>query len=133
MKKNKVHEQKSPNSGYERMLLEKREQVMAGLGIKFDTIAKMGRVAEEDQAQMSHDEFVSLHLNSLDYGQLRLIEEALDRLHSGDYGVCLACEEAIPAKRLHAIPWARYCVTCQEEAGVLQDRRMMEDRRLTVA
>src|SRR5437588_6309399 len=101
--KKRAHEDKNPNSGYEQMLLAKREQVMAGLGIKFDTIAKMGRVAEEDQAQMSHDEFVSLHLNSLDYGQLRLIEEALDRIHSGDYGVCLACEEPIPAKRLQAL------------------------------
>jgi DnaK suppressor protein len=134
MKKIKVQEQKNPNSGYEQMLLEKREQVMAGLGIKFDTIAKMGRVAEEDQAQMSHDEFVSLHLNSLDYGQLRLIEEALDRLHAGDYGVCLACEEPIAPKRLHALPWARYCVTCQEEIGASQDRQILEDRpRLNLA
>ena len=57
---------------YRQMLLEGREQVVSGLGVKFDTIAKMGRVAEEDQAQLSHDEFVSLRLNSLDYGQLRL-------------------------------------------------------------
>ena len=128
MKKTKAHDEKNPNGVYEQMLLDKREQVMAGLGIKFDTIAKMGRVAEEDQAQMSHDEFVSLHLNSLDYVQLRLIEEALDRIHSGDYGICLACEEQIPAKRLHALPWAKYCVSCQEEAGVMQERGMLEER-----
>lgn len=127
MKKTKP-EAKNPNSGYQQMLLEKRERVMAGLGIKFDTLAKMGRVAEEDQAQMSHDEFVSLHLNSLDYVQLRLIEEALDRIHSGDYGVCLSCEETIPEKRLQALPWARYCVTCQEEIGVMQERQILEDR-----
>lgn len=105
------------NETHRERLLAKREQVMYGLGIKFDTLARMGRVAEEDQAQLSHDEFVSLHLNSLDYGQLRLIEEALDRLDSGDYGVCLNCEETIPAKRLAAVPWARYCVRCQESAG----------------
>jgi DnaK suppressor protein len=128
MKKIKSQEEKNPNAGYEQMLLDKREEVMAGLGIKFDTIARMGRVAEEDQAQMSHDEFVSLHKNSLDYVQLRLIEEALDRIHSGDYGVCLACEEPIPSKRLHALPWARYCVSCQEEVGVLQERSILEDR-----
>ena len=117
MKKTKMQEQKDPNSGYEQMLLEKREQVMAGLGIKFDTIAKMGRIAEEDQAQMSHDEFISLHLNSLDYVQLRLIEEALDRHPLRRLRICLACEEPIPAKRLQALPWARYCVSCQEEIG----------------
>jgi DnaK suppressor protein len=110
------------------MLLAKKQQVLAGMGIKFDTLAKMGRVAEEDQAQMSHDEFISLHLNGLDYVQLRLIDEALDRIHSGDYGVCLACEEQIPAKRLLALPWARYCVPCQEEIGSLQEGRLVEDR-----
>jgi len=106
---------------YRQMLLDKRAQVVAGLGVKFDTLAKMGRVAEEDQAQLSHDEFVSLRLNSLDYGQLRLVEEALDRVHSGDYGVCLACEQPIPQKRLQALPWARYCVPCQEAIGLMQE------------
>jgi DnaK suppressor protein len=105
------------NGNYREMLLTKRREVMAGLGIKFDTLARMGRVAEEDQAQITHDEFVSLRLNRLDYLQLRMIEEALDRLNSGDFGVCLACEEPIPAKRLKALPWARYCVDCQESIG----------------
>src|SRR5271157_205821 len=106
---------------YRRLLLDKRAEVMAGLGVRFDTLARMGRVAEEDQAQISHDEFVSLRINGLDYAQLRLIEEALDRLDSGDYGICLACEQPIAPKRLAALPWARYCVSCQEEAGTNPD------------
>ena len=105
---------------YRQMLLEKRDQVVSGLGVKFDTLARMGRVAEEDQAQISHDEFVSLRLNSLDYGQLRMVEEALDRVESGDFGICLACEQPIPAKRLQALPWARYCVECQETIGAIE-------------
>ena len=113
---------------YRQMLLEKRGQVVSGLGVKFDTIAKMGRVAEEDQAQLSHDEFVSLRLNSLDYGQLRLVEEALDRVQSGDFGVCLACEQPIPSKRLQALPWARYCVPCQEAIGMTQAEDLQEAR-----
>lgn len=102
-------------SAYRRMLQLKRQEIRAALGMKFDARARMGRVAEDDQAQLSHDEFVSLHLNSLDYQQLRLVEEALDRLRTGDYGRCLNCEEPIPAKRLRALPWARHCVKCQEE------------------
>jgi DnaK suppressor protein len=105
------------NQAYKESLLKKREAVLSGLGTKFDTLARMGRLAEEDQAQMSQDEFVSLHLNSLDYVQLRLVEEALDRLRAGDYGICLSCEEPIPAKRLQALPWARCCVTCQDLAA----------------
>jgi len=105
------------NEAYRKQLLEKRTEIMSALGIKFDTLARMGRVNEEDQAQITHDEFISLRLNSLDYGQLRLVNEAIDRLDLGDYGTCLRCEEPIPPKRLHALPWARYCVPCQELAG----------------
>lgn len=99
---------------YRHKLLEKRADVLSALRMKFDTLARMGRVAEDDQAQITHDEFVSLHLNSLDYRELRLVNEALDRLDSGDYGICLACEEPIPPKRLSALPWARYCIPCQQ-------------------
>jgi DnaK suppressor protein len=106
------------------MLLKRRAEVLSALGGKFDTMARMGRVAEDDQAQISHDEFVSLHLNSMDYAQLRLIQEALDRLKSGDYGICLACDEAIAPKRLRAISWARYCVKCQDTAGRQMDREL---------
>ena len=109
--------QNSSTAVYRARLIEKRRSVLSGLGAKFDTVARLGRVAEDDQAQLSHEEFISLRLNGLDYEQLRLVEEALDRLDSGDYGVCLCCEEPIPAKRLQAIPWARYCVTCQELVG----------------
>lgn len=111
------------NGAYRAKLLEKRRNVLAGLGVKFDTMARMGRVAEDDQAQISHDEFISLRMNGLDYAQLRMVEEALDRLKSGDYGVCMSCEEAIPPKRLQAIPWARYCVTCEEMIGAEMDGR----------
>jgi DnaK suppressor protein len=114
---------------YRRMLLDRRQEVLAGLGGKFDTRAKMGRVADDDQAQISHDEFVSLHLNSLDYAQLRLVEEALDRLAAGDYGICLACEEPIPPKRLRAVSWARYCVKCQDNVGRQMDRELMGSSR----
>jgi DnaK suppressor protein len=113
---------------YRQTLLEKRANVLAGLGVKFDTLAKMGRVAEEDQAQLSHDEFVSLRLNSLDYAQLRLVEEALDRLDSGDYGICMCCEEPIPPKRLRAVSWARYCVKCQDSQGAEMDREAGMER-----
>jgi|SRR5579871_5382416 len=115
MKKSKEPEPAMRPAAYKKVLVQKKQQVMAGLGIKFDTMAKMGRVAEEDQAQLSHDEFISLRLNSLDYVQLRMIDEALDRIEAGDYGVCMNCEEPIPAKRLQAVPWAKYCVTCQQE------------------
>ncbi len=100
------------------MLLEKRAAVLAGLGGKVDCASRLENLAEDDQAQISHDEFVLSRMNGLDYRQLRLVEEALDRLEAGDYGVCLSCDEPIAEKRLRALPWARYCVVCQEMVGM---------------
>jgi DnaK suppressor protein len=99
-----------------RGLLEaKRAELLANLDdVKFDTIAKMGRVAEEDQAQISHEEFISLRMNSMDYEKLKLVDGALERLGAGGYGICLGCDEAISERRLYAVPWAEYCTSCQE-------------------
>ena len=120
----KTEQSQEAPENYRQMLLDRRREVVSAMGGKFDTLAKMGRVADDDQAQLSHDEFVSLRLNSLDYEQLRLVEQALDRLDAGDYGICLACEEPIPAKRLRAVSWARYCVKCQDTVGRMMDREM---------
>ena len=117
MRKSTTVRQVPPAGLYHELLIEKRQAFLSRLGAGFDTIASFGRVAEEDQAKITHDEFVSLRLNRMEYNQLRLVEQALDRLSSGDYGVCLGCDEPIPSKRLRAVPWAQYCVECQEKTS----------------
>jgi RNA polymerase-binding transcription factor DksA len=78
------------------------------------SLRHLSRVAEDDQAPVSHEEFVSLEMNRINYNQLRLVEEALARLETGDYGICLHCEDPISPKRLRAVPWARHCISCEE-------------------
>lgn len=102
---------------YREQLIAAKSDLLSSLGLKAETIASMGRVSEEDQAQASHEEFISLRLNGLDYEKLRMVEEALDRLESGEYGICLSCDEAIAPRRLKAIPWAKYCVHCQDHSA----------------
>jgi DnaK suppressor protein len=57
-----------------------------------------------------------LSLSDLDRRQLLLVDEAVVRIKQGSYGECLMCGELINPKRLQAIPWARYCVKCQQIA-----------------
>ena len=52
---------------------------------------------------------------------LRSVRNALARIHDGSFGTCLHCEEDISAKRLNAVPWAGYCIQCQEIADRHQD------------
>jgi DnaK suppressor protein len=47
---------------------------------------------------------------------LRNVRAALRRMEEGSYGICLHCEEEISPKRLEAVPWAAYCIKCQEIA-----------------
>jgi len=54
----------------------------------------------------------------------RLLRAALDSIDAGTYGACAYCDEPIAPKRLAAVPWARLCLACQEEAesgGARQD------------
>ncbi len=49
------------------------------------------------------------------------VDEALDKIDRGTYGVCEICKESIPRARLRALPYARLCVKCKE--GGLARRR----------
>lgn len=46
---------------------------------------------------------------------LRLIEAALDRITRGTFGICVACGDEIQTRRLRAVPWTQFCLSCQEE------------------
>jgi DnaK suppressor protein len=60
---------------------------------------------------------------------LRNVRAALRRLDEGNYGICLHCEEDINPKRLNAVPWAPFCIECQELAdrNKDQDSEMFEE------
>lgn len=52
--------------------------------------------------------------------RLKAIDFALGRLELGRYGVCANCGEPIPVERLKVVPFAAYCVDCQEERNKMQ-------------
>src|SRR5581483_10885192 len=87
------------------MTAQKAAQVVARLDIPSD---------EGDLSQQHHEEWIFLNRNTSDMKLLREIADALLRIDQDTYGICMECEEPISTKRLDAVPWARYCVTCQE-------------------
>jgi DnaK suppressor protein len=62
-----------------------------------------------------HDLESDLHHAEIgrDIGELRAIGDALQRIRTGDYGVCIDCGGNIPFERLQAQPTARRCIDCQ--------------------
>ena len=75
-----------------------------------------------DEVQLKEER--ELAIRNLDRGSnaLRLIRRALLRITNGTYGICLHCEEDILPKRMAAVPWAAYCIRCQEKI----DRREID-------
>ena len=76
-----------------------------------------------DLAVRNYSKNVMLAVSENESKQLALIDQALLRLEDDEYGLCQNCEEPINPKRLAAIPWARYCLNCQElvEKGMLDE------------
>jgi DnaK suppressor protein len=70
-----------------------------------------------DLSTQSHEEWLFLNRNSLDMSLMRQIKYALLRIEENTYGICQECETPISSKRLEAVPWATYCVQCQERLG----------------
>lgn len=101
---------------YRKELSNKKVELMTSIGSNFKRLADAERNSEDDLIVALRDEFLHLGLDRVLYGQLREVESALDRLNSGEYGACAKCGTSISSKRLRAVPWAMYCVYCQDQA-----------------
>ena len=109
---------------YRKRLLERRDQLL-------DAVSRSeqdGRQADEEPAQDLADKASNAYTKEFLFKKsnddrfiLHLIQEALDRMGNGGYGVCVACGGEMQQKRLDAVPWARHCIECQEkqEQGLL--------------
>lgn len=47
--------------------------------------------------------------------EVKAIQSALLRIKNGTYGICIDCGEAIPQKRLEAVPTALRCMPCEQK------------------
>jgi DnaK suppressor protein len=82
--------------------------------------------ATQDPADMAANAYTKellISMSANDRKLLGLIDEALARIESGEYGECVNCGEPVAEKRLEAVPWARYCLKCQD----LQERGLLNE------
>ncbi len=106
---------KSPKRTYRALLLKKRDELLAS--VRNDPEVLTASIQTPDAVEFASktaDQDVTALTVDIRRRMLREIEGALRRVVSGTFGVCEACGEDISVNRLKAIPWARYCLTCQE-------------------
>lgn len=109
---------KKEREEFRKLLLERKNSIIRKLSqfyheskeIEIDTALDVA-----DKAETSYTKEFLLGLTDSEREQLQLIDQALDRLEKGEYGLCQVCHREIGKKRLQIIPWTPYCINCQEK------------------
>ena len=70
-----------------------------------------------DAGSDNYDQDFTLQLVMNGHETLAQIDEALERMDEGTYGICECCGNKIPKRRLLVVPYARMCVKCAEKNG----------------
>jgi DnaK suppressor protein len=69
-----------------------------------------------DEVQHASERELAIRNLDRESNLLRSVRSALRRIEDGSFGTCLHCEEEISPKRIAAVPWAAFCIQCQEQA-----------------
>ena len=88
-----------------------------------------------DEVQHASERELAIRNLDRESNLLRNVRLALRRIEDESYGICLHCEEEISPKRIAAVPWAAFCIQCQEQADRNQEQGndMLEDLLVNAA
>jgi DnaK suppressor protein len=109
---------------FKKILLKEREQIVGEVKQIDESSKEMGQDGIQDigdEAANIYNKQVLLSLNENERMRLQEVDEALDRIGNGTYGICEECGGQISLKRIEVRPVAKYCVPCltQLEKGKL--------------
>jgi DnaK suppressor protein len=106
---------KSTRKPLHALLLKLREELISLAKGESDALATSVQSPDTlEFATKTAEQDVTVAAANLRRRMLKEVENALRRVSRGTYGICEMCSEEIPANRLKAIPWARFCLVCEE-------------------
>jgi DnaK suppressor protein len=92
-----------------------RDEILKVIEWKDTSGGGNGAMDEIDQANELIEKEMGFVMSNNMMANLKEVEEALERIEKKHYGKCLHCGEEISLKRLEVLPFARFCVPCQEK------------------
>ena len=101
-----------------KMLLKMRDDVLKDVQQASQACLELGQDGVPDLGDLSSNTYsrdVLLNLSENQRQKIRDIDAALERVDSGEYGICLRCEEEISPRRMEVRPFSRYCVECKSD------------------
>lgn len=99
-----------------KILLKEREEIIGGVKQISESSKEIGQDGIQDigdEAANIYNKQILLSLNENERMRLQEVDDALDRIGNGSYGVCEECGGSIGLKRLEARSVAKYCVPCK--------------------
>ena len=119
-------EMKDEYAPYKKLLLSLREKLVGKVDyMQEETLKKSRQDASGDlsnvpihMADVGTDNYErELMIELIQNGEdgVRNIDDALERIEEGTFGICDACEKKINRERLKAVPYASLCINCQRE------------------
>ena len=100
-------------SKYKALLLARRDELMHKSRDPEDIWIKQANDLIEN-VQLAGERDFAVRTLERETKSLVRVAAAIKRIDSGEFGLCLECDEPISPKRLAAVPWAEYCLHCQE-------------------
>ena len=98
------------------MLIRKRQDILHMVKQKDSDVSTSDIGDELDVASQTFEREMMFELSNGERVVLDDIEAALRKIEKNDFGICESCHKKIPAARLRAMPWARYCIECQSRS-----------------
>ncbi len=101
------------------VLVKRRDALRKALAGDLSLLKEMKAQTSGDMVDAALDSVqdeISSQLAEVESRELTRIEYALERMRTGQFGVCEGCNTPIPMARLNALPYATYCIKCQREA-----------------
>ena len=98
-----------------------KAQLAELLGHGEETVSEMIEEKEmfpdpTDRALFESTQNFTLRIRDRERKLITKVQEALERVDDGTFGICEECEEDIPKKRIEARPVTTLCVKCKTEA-----------------
>mgnify|MGYP000123796139 CR=1 FL=1 len=100
---------------FKKILLKEREQIVGEVMQTYKSSQEVGQDGIQDigdEASNIYNKQILMSLNESERLRLQEVDEALDRIENGTYGICEECGGPISLKRLEVRPVAKYCVPC---------------------
>lgn len=118
-------------------LIKEKERVnsLLVLMIKNETIKSKNEVSSELSFYDNHPADMATELSDIERGMafkvneesiLKKIDNALNDIDNGTYGICKSCKREINEQRLEFMPYAECCTECQNKQNSLKQREIYD-------